>query len=135
MSFTNWFRRAPQQPRSPRIEALLGKVVAYLKSRPKEDEVVPKFIAKAIGESEVSVITGLRFLEEAGVAKQWFAVFCGTSDVPLGRFPTLEDIPEEFRCDICDEQHCLADRTCKIEVLYTIDREKLAGFDSRASAA
>lgn len=100
-----------------------------------EDEVVPKFIAKAINRSEVSVTTALHFLEEAGVAKQWFGLFCGSRDIPLERFATLQEIPEEFPCRDCDAQHSLSDHSCKVEVLYTIDREKLAGFDVRASAA
>jgi hypothetical protein len=113
----------------------VGKVVSYLKDRPAEDEAVPKFIAKAINESEVSVFTALRFLEERGAAKEWFAVFCGTSDVPLGKFAALQDIPKELDCDVCDTQHCLVDHTCKVEVVYTINRDKLSDFDIRESAA
>jgi hypothetical protein len=135
MSLANWFNRARRQPPSPRLQELVGKVVSYLKDRPAEDDVVPKFIAKAINESEVSVFTALRFLEERGLAKEWFAVFCGTTDVPLGRFDTLQDIPKELVCEVCDEQHCLVDHTCKVEVVYTVNRERLADFDIRESAA
>jgi hypothetical protein len=135
MSFTNWFRRSPQGPHSHRIQSLLTAVVSYLLYRPAEDEVVPKFLAKALNESEISVMTAMRFLEQAGVAKQWFGLFCSETDVPLGRFAALQDIPKEIRCVDCDEQHSLAENTCKVEVFYTIDRKKLAGFDVQASAA
>lgn len=135
MSFPNWFRRAPQQSLSPRLRSLLDKVVSYLKDNGNDDEVVPKFVAKAIDESEISVITALRFLEQAGVARQWYGIFCKTTDVPLGRFASLSEIPEEFSCEICDEQHCFVEDTCKVEILYTVDWDKLDAFDLRTSAA
>lgn len=135
MSFTSWFRRTPQNPPSPRLQALLTEVVSYLQSLPTEDEFVPKFIAKAINESEVAVVTALRFLEEAGAAKKWFGVFCSSTDVPLERFASLQEIPKTIHCNICDEQHCQSDHTFKVEVLYTIDRKKLSDFGLRLRAA
>lgn len=114
---------------------MLAEVVSYLKSRPNEEEFVPKFIARAINESEVSVVTAMRFLEEAGAAKQWFGVFCSTTDVPLDKFPTLRDVPSELPCYMCDEQHYYSDHSYKVEVLYTVDRQKLNDFCLRARVA
>lgn len=135
MSFTSWFRRTPQNPPSPRIQALLAEVVSYLQGRPTEDEFVPKFIAKAINESEVSVITAMRFLEEVGAAKQWFGVFCSQTDVPLDRFATPQAIPNDLPCYMCDERHRHSDHTFKVEVLYTVDRKKLDDFGRQVRAA
>jgi hypothetical protein len=134
MYSTNWFRDTPQPPSSPRLRELLRKVVFYLKRNPDENEIVPKFIAKAINESEVSVFTALRFLERAGVVEHWFGVFCKTTDIPLGMFPTLEKIPTELRCDVCDEQH-FRGQSYKVEIVYRINRDKLEGFDPQAFAA
>ena len=134
MYLANWFRDSRQQPSSPRLRELLSKVGLYLKSRPDQDEVVPKFIAKAINESEVSVFTALRFLEKAGVVEPWFGVFCKATDVPLEMFRTLEKIPNEVRCDVCDEQH-FRDKGYKVEVVYRVNRDKLEGFDPQAFAA
>jgi hypothetical protein len=114
---------------------LLAEVVAYLQSRPTEDEFVPKFIAKAINESEVSVITAMRFLEEAGAAKQWFGVFCSKTDVPLDKFATLQAIPNDLPCCMCDERHSHTDHSFKVEVLYTVDRKKLDDFGLPVRAA
>lgn len=135
MSFPDWFRRAQQAPLSPRLRSLLEKVVAYLKSKGADEEIVPKFVARAIDESEVSVITALRFLEQAGVTKQWYALFCKSTDVPLGKFPTLQQIPADVPCGVCDEEHCLREGACKVEIIYTFDPKKLDTFDVRASAA
>jgi hypothetical protein len=134
MYSANWFRNTPQPPSSPRLRELLRQVLFYLKSKPDENEVVPKFVAKAINESEVSVFTALRFLERAGVVEPWFGVFCKATDVPLGMFPTLEKIPKELRCDVCDEQH-FRDQSYKVEIVYRINRDKLEGFDPQAFAA
>jgi hypothetical protein len=109
-------------------------VVLYLKRKPDEDEIVPKFVAKALDESEVSVFTALRFLERAGVVEHWFGVFCKATDVLLGMFPTLEEIPKELRCDVCDEQH-YRDKSYKVEIVYRINRDKLEGYDPQAFAA
>ena len=134
MYSANWFRDTPRQPSSPRLRELLRGVVLYLKRKPDEDEIVPKFVAKALNESEVSVFTALRFLERAGVVEPWFGVFCKVTDVPLGMFSTLDQIPKELRCDVCDEQH-YRDKSYKVEIVYRINRNKLEGYDPQAFAA
>jgi hypothetical protein len=134
MSLKNLFRNGRPRPLPPRVRALVSSVLTYLKNRPMEDEVVPKFVAKALNESEVSVMTVFRFLQEEGVAQQWFGVFCGRTDVPLARFSRVDEIPGEFECNVCDEQHCISENTCKAEVFYTVNREKLNQFDLAAAA-
>jgi hypothetical protein len=114
---------------------LLEAVVSYLRDKPADYVAVPKFIGRAINESEIGVTTALRLLQEVGIAKQWFGVLCSERDVPLAQFAALEDLPKEIRCDDCDTQHSLADGTCKVEVYYTVDHEKLAGFNLRDMAA
>ena len=120
---------------SPRLDALVGKVISYLKRNPADDYVVPKFVARAIGEPEVSVVTALRLLAKRRVTKQRFGVFCGNTSVPIGTFDDLGRIPDELFCELCDSNHSPADRTCNVEVFYTVDRERLNRLGETDAAA
>lgn len=80
-------------------------------------------------------MTALSILEREGIAKHHFGVYCGDTGVPLATYDSLEELPQQFQCDVCDKEHCVADRTCKVEVYFTVDHEQLSHFESRASAA
>jgi hypothetical protein len=114
---------------------LLGTVIEELRKHPDDDYVVPKFIAKSIGESEISVVTALRYLEKAGIAKQWFGVFCGTTHIPLDQYPSASLIPESLPCQKCEEDHRASDDTFKVQIFFTVNRQKLNNFDLQDLAA
>jgi hypothetical protein len=135
MSLLSWFRRNGQPSSSPRLDQLIYRVVGYLKSRPSDDEILPKIVGKAIGESEISVATVMRILEDRGVAKHHFGVYCGKTHVHLASLDDRPLPPSSIYCEVCDEDHCHAEEDCKVEVYYTIDEEKLAVFSLHISAA
>src|SRR5258707_25820 len=82
MSLANWFR-STFAPSSPRLDGLIAKTIQYLKGRPPDDEVLPRIVGKAIGESELAATTALRLLEQRGVTHEHFGVYCGKTHVPL----------------------------------------------------
>ncbi len=135
MSLANWFRNAIAPRSSPRIDALIAKAIQYLKSRPAGDDVLPRIVGKAIGESELTATTALRMLEERGVTHHHFGVYCGKTHAPLDSKDDLTSIEPSHYCEICDEEHSHADDTCKVEVYYSVDPEELGRFAKTISAA
>jgi hypothetical protein len=132
MSFTNWFRNTQS---SPRLEAVIAKTVTYLKTQADDGYILPRIVGKAIGESEVTATTALRILEERGVTKQHFRAYCAKTHAPLDAKDDLQKIEPAPYCEICDEEHSLADETCKIEVYYSVNRGQLERYEARISAA
>lgn len=114
---------------------MVGAVLEELRKHPDDDYVVPKFIAKSINESEISVVTALRFLERAGITKQWFGVFCGKTQIPLEQYPSASLIPDSLPCQKCEEDHRASDETFNVQIFYTIDRRKLNNFNLEDLAA
>ena len=135
MSLASWFRRATAPDNSPRLEALVEKVVSYLKERPQDEEIVPKIVGRATGETELAAMTALSLLEKRGITQHHFGLYCGNTSVPLGSYDDLGDVPPCVRCEVCDAEHCASEGGCKVEVYFTVDRNRLAEFDARASAA
>ncbi len=135
MSLANWFRNSNTPHRSARLDSVINKALAYLKSRPDDTEVLPRILAKAIGESELTATTALRILEERGVTHHVFVLACGRTHKSLDRQDELHKLAESKYCNLCDEAHSQLDDTCHIELVYTIDREKLANADPVVSAA
>ena len=136
MSLVNWFKRGTAPASSPRLDALIESVVAYLKTRPPDEEITPGIVGRAIRESEMAATTALMILERDGITKHHFGIYCGETGVPLGSRDSAEDLPDEgVQCDVCDREHRLADKTCNVEVYFTVDHDKLSRFKLRASAA
>lgn len=135
MRSASWFRKPLEAHLSPRITSLVGAVIDELRKNPEDDYIVPKFIAKSINESEISVVTALRYLERAGVTKQWFGVFCGNTDIPLEQYPSASLIPDSLPCQKCEEDHSASDNAFKVQIFYTVDRQKLNQFDIQELAA
>src|SRR5438105_14912197 len=106
MSLANLFRKTQS---SPRLEAVIAKAVAYLKTQADDGYILPRIVGKAIGESEVTAATALRILEERGVTKQHFRAYCAKTHDSLD----TQDDPDKFDpspyCNICDEEHSLSD--------------------------
>jgi len=135
MSLANWFRNSLTPQRSARLDSVINKTLVYLKSRPNDDEILPRILAKAIGESELTATTALRILEERGVTHHVFVLACGKTRKSLDRQVELHKLAESKHCNLCDEEHSQIDDTCHIELVYTIDREKLAKAEPVVSAA
>jgi len=136
MSLANWFKRATAPASSPRLERLIGSVVAYLKTRPPGEEVRPNIVGRAIGETELAAMTALSILEHNGITKHHFGIYCGETGVPIASHDLPEELPDEgVPCYVCDREHWISDKSCKAEVYFTVDHEKLSRFRSRASAA
>jgi hypothetical protein len=135
MRSATWFRKPLEAHLPPRIVSLVSAVIDELRKYPDDDYIVPKFIAKSINESEISVVTALRYLERAGIAKQWFGVFCGNTDIPLKQYSSASLIPDSLPCEKCEEDHRASDESFKVQIFYTIDRQKLNHFDLQDLAA
>ncbi|SDG00544.1 hypothetical protein [Terriglobus roseus] len=133
MSLLNWFKRS--SPSSPQLNALVNRVVVYLRSRPGGDQVVPKIVGKAIGETEIRALTALRVLEEQGIVHHHFGLYCTEKGIPLESIDDLSQLPAEKYCDACDEDHSEAEGEYKVEIYYTIDPRRLAQFRERKVAA
>ena len=135
MSLATWFRQATAPQTSPRLETLILRVAQYLDSKSANDEFAPKTVGAALSESELAAMTALSILEKLGITKHHFGVYCANTGVPLESYDDLKDLPDSWRCDTCDDDHCISERTCKIEIYFTVDRDRLARFTAKASAA
>jgi len=116
---------------------LLLDTAQYLASRPSDDEFPAKIVASALSESEMAALTALSLLEERGITQHHFGVYCSRRGVPLDTYENLKEIPENgrWRCEDCDEDHSVSDNSCRVEVYFTVDRDKLARFMAQSSAA
>ena len=135
MSLANWFRHATAPRTSPRLESLVLRVAQYLESHPSDDEFAPKIIGAALSESELAALTALSILEERGITKHHFGVYCARTGVPLESYDDLQHMREELYCEICDRDHVTTSHNCKIEIYFTVDRGRLGQFLSSALAA
>lgn len=63
---------------------------------------MPKFVGNAIGESEINALTALHILEQRGITHQHFGLYCGKTDVPMGAYDNLQDIPVALDCEVCE---------------------------------
>jgi hypothetical protein len=120
---------------SPRLEALIDKVVIYLKGRPQDEEIVPRIVGKATGETELAAMTALSLLEKQGITEHHFGLYCGNTNVPLGSYDDLDDVPQCIPCEVCDAEHCASENDCSVEVYFTVNGDKLAKFRIKAPAA
>lgn len=134
MSYANWFRRQPPARTSPRLEALILHIAQYIQSRPAIDEFRPNIVAKAVSESELAALTGLSILERLGITKQHFGVYCGNTNTLLESYDDLAGISGPWRCEVCDADHSVAENSCKIDIFFTVDRDRLARFIAKTSA-
>jgi hypothetical protein len=135
MSLVNWFKKASVPDTSPRLEALIARVIAYLKSRPPDEEIRPHIVGRAIHETELAAMTALYLLEKKGITRHHFGVYCGETSVPIKVYDALSQVPEMLYCETCDREHSPTDRTCTVEVFFTVDSEKLNAISTTASAA
>ena len=136
MSLVTWFRRTAFPETSPRLENLVRRVSDYLDSKPRVDEFTPKIIAAALEESELAVITALAILENRGIAKRHFGVYCANSGIPLESYDDPSQIEESWGCDVCGKTHEMSTwGDCKVELYFTVDRNNLTRFIAGASAA
>jgi hypothetical protein len=135
MSLATWFRQTTAPKTSPRLEALVLRVAQYLSSKPSNDQFVPKIVGAALSESELAAMTALSILEKMRITKHHFGVYCANTGVPLENYDDLKDLPDSWHCETCDDDHRVSDRTCKVEIYFTVDRDRLARFAAKASAA
>jgi hypothetical protein len=135
MSLATWFRRATVPHSSPRLQSLVGEVVAYLVRRPPDEEIVPKIVGKAIGETELAAMTVLSMLERQGITTHHFGVYCADSRTHLATFDDLSKITGTVLCDACNEQHEVSAKTAVVEIYFTVNREKLMDLNAKRAAA
>jgi hypothetical protein len=135
MYLATWFRQTAAPETSPRVEGLVLRTAQYLSSKPSTEEFVPKIVGAALSESELAAMTALSILEKRGITQHHFGVYCGNKGVPLDSYDDLKRLPNDFRCETCDDDHSVSEGTCKIEIYFTVDRDRLARFTAKASAA
>jgi hypothetical protein len=135
MSLATWFRQTAAPETSPRVEGLVLRTAQYLSSKPSTEEFVPKVVGAALSESELVAMTALSLLEKMGITKHHFGVYCGNTGVPLESYDDLKDLTDSLPCKTCDDHHSVSEGTCKIEIYFTVDRDRLARFTAKASAA
>ena len=110
-------------------------VAQYLDNNPGTSEFPPKIVGKALSESELVAMTALSILERMGITKHHFGVYCGNTSLPLASYDDLKDVQGPWRCETCDEDHSVSNRTSKIEIYFTVNRDRLARVIAKASAA
>ena len=86
----------------------------------------------AIGESELAALTALSMLEERGITRHHFGVYCGKTREPLDSIDDLNQLRDKYYCENCDEDHEAKKRTRAqlLEVHFTVDMKKLRQFIS-----
>jgi hypothetical protein len=132
MSFRNLFsgkKGLDLSRRSPAVQSLIGKTIAYLLKRAAENpsaQVRPAMLARAIGENEMIALTALSMLEEAGVTKAHIGLYCDATMQPIAEAQPGSPLPESLPCPACGEEHDLDSGTMKKEIFFTFDPKALA---------
>jgi hypothetical protein len=133
MSFRNWFRgkkRLDLSKRSPAVQSLIKKTIAYMQKRAAEDraaQIRPAMLAMAISENEMIALTALNILRKAGVTEAHLGLYCDATMQRMGEASPGGPIPEALPCDACfGEQHDLDTGTMRKELFFTFDPEALA---------
>lgn len=86
---------------------LLERMAAYIRHQVESGQefVTPKLAAAAIGVNKGEAFVLLKMLEEAGLLRQQFNVYCRNQGILLKSVDTLDDLDKIQRCDFCDKQH------------------------------
>ena len=133
MSFPSLFSRKKRfdfSKRSPAVQSLIKKTVAYLRKRAEEDrsaQIRPATLAMAIGENEMIALTALNMLQKAGVTKAHLGLYCDATMQPVGEVEPGGPIPEVLPCSACaGEEHDLDSGKMRRELFFTFDPEALA---------
>lgn len=135
MSLATWFKPLQEPKSSKRLDDLLMSVALYLQGQPNTDNFYPRLVGKALSESELAALTALSILERRGITKHHYGVYCSRKGVPLEEYDSLESIPPSLPCRYCEEEHTGDDDSWKVDLFFTVDRNRLEQFTSVAKAA
>jgi hypothetical protein len=134
MSLPSWFSGIQRQrERSPRLSALVERVVDYMRSHPGTDAFFPQVVAAALGDTELAVLTAFGELDDAGIVKPQYGTYCRISSTPINVYDSLANVPDEEMCPDCAQVVSLGDETEFIDLYFIVDREGLARW-KRAAA-
>ena len=129
MSLQNWFKgKTRSSDTSPRLETLVEKVTEYIRKQPhlaSDTEFRPPMVSVAIGESELAVLAAFSVLEDAGIARHHYGLYCSSTNSPIEVYDSREEIPARAPCELCDRTHSLDKRSMWVEVFFTVDVSRL----------
>jgi hypothetical protein len=133
MSFRNWYsgkKRLDLSKRSPAVQSLIKRTIAYLRQRAAENptaQIRPAMLATAIGENEMIALTALSILQRAGITKAHLGLYCGATMQWMGEVEPGRPAPKTLSCDAClGEQHDLDSGSMRREIFFTFDPKALA---------
>lgn len=135
MSLATWFKHLREPNSSKRLDDLLMSVALYLQGQSGTDNFYPRLVGKALSESEMAALTALWMLEKRGITKHHYGVYCSRKNVALEEYDSLESIPPSLPCSHCEEEHTADNDGWKIDLFFTVDRDRLIQFTSAAMAA
>lgn len=123
---------SPQSKKSgagdARVRSLLEKLKTYVTSRgePGQHYVIPSLAAEHLGISTVETLGLLMLLEENGLLRHKYRIYCKDKDAVLLEVREQEDLPAQIDCKYCDRKHGESD--LYIEVVFEIPAEQPVGL-------
>jgi hypothetical protein len=106
--------------KSPPVESLLKRVLAYVLERAEAgySEVIPTLAAERLGLPSVEVLGLLMLLEDEGVLRHHYRIYCRSSDGVLADVQTKEEVLRETYCKFCDKNH--SEEALSVELVFEI---------------
>lgn len=108
-----------------KLEEIVDRTLSYIVEQSGADrsEVIPPLAAAKLGLPLVEILAALMVLEDRGVLRHFYRIYCQAKDVVLGDVVHKEDVAAHLYCKYCDCQHGQDD--VDVEVVFRIDRQGL----------
>jgi hypothetical protein len=138
MSFRSWYsgkRPLNLSKRSPAVQSLIKKTIAYLRKRAAEDpraQIRPAMLAMAIGENEMIALTALDILQNSGITKAHLGLYCGATMQWMREVEPGSPVPKSLPCGACGERHDFDSGAIRTEIFFTFDSKALAELKEAA---
>jgi hypothetical protein len=134
MSLATWFKsnRDPLKA-SARLAAITRNVIDYIAAHSDQEQFFPQILATALGESELAVLAALQVLDEKGVVRPRYGLYCARDSAPIEIYDSRSEIPSEANCEICDRELNLDEETMYVELFFVVDRSALKREERNAA--
>jgi hypothetical protein len=120
------FRESQEfKTKSRSVDSLLKNLLAYVLERAEGgySEIIPTLAAERLGLSSVEVLGLLMLLENDGVLRHHYRIYCRAGDGVLADVRTKEEVPRKIYCKFCDKDQ--NEDTLSVELIFQIMRDGL----------
>ena len=120
----------------PKLSQALDALSEYI-SRQRlrgQSEIEPYLAAQALGTTEAYTLGLLKLLEDGGLLKHSYNIYCARQRTFLTSVQDVSDIPSVISCRYCDVEHCNPD-DFEVELVFKVLDPVGKNHDSNIAAA